>query len=339
VIATPGRLNDFLEGRQVSLTQVSYLVFDEADRMLDMGFEPQIRKILHQLPSQRQTLFYTATWPREVRKLASEFLSNPAIVYIGNTDTLVANKDVTQIVKVLDDMRGEKDSLVQEIIRNEGHGSRIIIFCSTKRMCDQLERSMSRMVPCSAIHGDKDQNERNRTLAEFKAGTRPIMIATDVAARGLDVKDVKAVINYDFPGNVEDYVHRIGRTGRAGAKGTAYTFFTRKDAGKASSLVKIMEQAGQQIPPELLNMARGGGQVYGSSMQFSSGGGGGGGGYGGSRDSYSSSRDTRDGRGDSRDKDRGYSRRRSRSRSKSRRSRSRSRSGRRSRSRSGDRRR
>jgi hypothetical protein len=103
-----------------------------------------------------------------VRKLASEFLSNPAIVYIGNTDTLVANKDVTQIVKVLDDMRGEKDSLVQEIIRNEGHGSRIIIFCSTKRMCDQLERSMSRMVPCSAIHGDKDQNERNRTLAEFK---------------------------------------------------------------------------------------------------------------------------------------------------------------------------
>lgn len=118
--------------------------------------------------SQRQTLFFTATWPREVRKLASEFLSNPAIVYIGNTDTLVANKDVTQIVKVIDDMRGEKDSLVQEIIRNEGHGSRIIIFCSTKRMCDQLERSMSRMIPCSAIHGDKDQTERNRTLNEFK---------------------------------------------------------------------------------------------------------------------------------------------------------------------------
>jgi hypothetical protein len=120
------------------------------------------------ISSQRQTLFFTATWPREVRKLASEFLSNPAIVYIGNTDTLVANKDVTQIVKVIDDMRGEKDTLVQEIIRNEGHGSRIIIFCSTKRMCDQLERSMSRMIPCSAIHGDKDQNERNRTLNEFK---------------------------------------------------------------------------------------------------------------------------------------------------------------------------
>jgi ATP-dependent RNA helicase DDX5/DBP2 len=183
-------------------------------------------------------------------------------------------------------------------------------------------------------------------LDRLQAGHRPVMIATDVAARGLDVKDVKAVINYDFPGNVEDYVHRIGRTGRAGAKGTAYTFFTRKDAGKASSLVKIMEQAGQQIPPELLSMARGGGQVYGSTMQFSGGGGGGGygggggGGYGSSsRDSYSSSRDTRDGKSDSRDKDRGYSRRRSRSRSKSRRSRSRSRSGKRSRSRSSDRRR
>jgi ATP-dependent RNA helicase DDX5/DBP2 len=166
------------------------------------------------------------------------------------------------------------------------------------------------------------------------------MIATDVAARGLDVKDVKAVINYDFPGNIEDYVHRIGRTGRAGAKGTAYTFFTRKDGGKASGLIKIMEQAGQNIPPELLSMSRGGGQIYGSTMQFSSGGGGGGGrgGFGGgSRDSYGdSSRGARDSR-DSRD--RGYSRRRSRSRSRSRRSRSKSRSGRRSRSRSNDRRR
>jgi ATP-dependent RNA helicase DDX5/DBP2 len=179
-----------------------------------------------------------------------------------------------------------------------------------------------------------------------QAGIRPVMIATDVAARGLDVKDIRAVVNYDFPGNVEDYVHRIGRTGRAGAKGNAYTFFTRKDAGKASSLVKIMEQAGQQIPPQLLSMARGGGQIYGSSMQFSGGGGGGGGGFGFGGGRGGRGDDAGYGGGAGRDAGRddkdggGYRRGRSRSPPARRgRSRSRSKSGRRSRSRDSDRRR
>lgn len=280
VIATPGRLNDLLESRQCNLDQVKYLVFDEADRMLDMGFEPQIRQILKFMEPGFQTLFFTATWPKEVRRLASEFLRNPCIIYVGDSDSLKANKDIKQVVYVIDDMYA-KDQKLQEVIHNEGHGSRIIIFCSTKKMCNQLERGLGRSVACAAIHGDKDQHSRNRVLAAFKSGHCSVMIATDVAARGLDIKDVKAVVNYDFPGNTEDYVHRIGRTGRAGAKGTAYTFFSRKDSKKAGELIKIMSEAGSEVPPELSQLGRYGG-YGGSTMRFSGGGGRFGGGGGGS---------------------------------------------------------
>lgn len=151
IIATPGRLNDFLEMRAINMQQVVYLVFDEADRMLDMGFEPQIRKIVAHLPATRQTLFYTATWPKEVRRLASEFLNSPCICYIGDTNKLVANKDITQIVHVMSH-QSEKEMKLREIIR-QWPGDRIIIFCGTKRMCDQLERGLSRDARCAAIHG------------------------------------------------------------------------------------------------------------------------------------------------------------------------------------------
>lgn len=257
VIATPGRLIDMLEARHTNLRRVTYLVLDEADRMLDMGFEPQIRKIVTQIRPDRQTLYWSATWPREVENLARQFLHNAYKVIIGSQD-LKANHSISQIVEVVSEY--EKYPKLIKLLEEIMDGSRILIFMETKKGCDQVTKQL-RMDgwPALSIHGDKSQSERDWVLGEFKAGKSPIMTATDVAARGLDVKDIKCVINYDFPGSLEDYVHRIGRTGRAGAKGNAYSFFTAANGRFARELVSILQEAGQRVNPELTAMARGGG--------------------------------------------------------------------------------
>lgn len=262
VIGTPGRINDFLEGMQVRLQDVNKLVLDEADRMLDMGFEPQIRKILMKITNpQRHTMFFTATWPMSIRRLASEFLRNPIQIQIGNRDELKGNQDIVQIVSPCN--MTNKNQILLQVLSQSGVGDRnnsaakAIIFCSTKRMCDQLQRDLQRAgVPCAAIHGDKGQREREHALGELKSGAMKLIVATDVAARGIDIKGVTLVVNYDAPGNTEDYVHRIGRTGRAGQKGYAVSLISDKDAHALRGIIEVMRRTNQEVTPEVEAMAR-----------------------------------------------------------------------------------
>ncbi|KAI1432739.1 Phosphomethylpyrimidine kinase-domain-containing protein [Xylaria sp. CBS 124048] len=286
-IATPGRLIDMLEGGKTNLRRVTYLVLDEADRMLDMGFEPQIRKIISQIRPDRQTLMWSATWPKEVRALASEFQTDFIQVNIGSMD-LSANHRITQVVEVVSE--GEKrDRMIKHLEKiMDNKENKCLLFVGTKRVADEITRFLRQDGwPALSIHGDKQQNERDWVLDQFKTNKSPIMVATDVASRGIDVRNITHVINYDYPNNSEDYIHRIGRTGRAGAKGTAITFFTTDNSKQARDLVGVLQEAKQQVDPRLAEMARygggGGGGRYGRGYGGRGGhrGGGGGGGAGG----------------------------------------------------------
>merc|ERR550514_542434 len=264
VIATPGRLIDFLESDRTNLKRVTYLVLDEADRMLDMGFEPQVRKIVSQVRPDRQTLMWSATWPREVQRLARDLCREaPVHINIGSLDLRTAHT-IRQYVEVVQDhdKRGRLKRLLEKVM----DGSRILIFSSTKRDADQLTREMRLDGwPALCIHGDKKQEERDWVLKEFKEGKSPILVATDVASRGIDVKDIKYVINYDFPNQIEDYVHRVGRTGRAGAIGSSYSFFTSDKFRLAKDLIQVLEEARQPVPEELQKLGDGGGGGYDGS--------------------------------------------------------------------------
>ena len=259
VIATPGRLLDFLSARVTNLKRVTYLVLDEADRMLDMGFEPQIRKVLAQIRPDRQTLMWSATWPREVQTLARDFLNNPVHIQVGSLN-LAANTDIEQLVEFVDEDR--KLSLLFRILDDilKDRRTKIVVFTETKRGCDMLGRELrEKRLPVEALHGDKTQRERDNIIRAFRSGECQVLVATDVASRGLDVKDIQYVVNFDFPAQIEDYVHRIGRTARAGAKGTAISFFTRKNARNAKDLVKIMKETKQAVPQPLYDLMNAGG--------------------------------------------------------------------------------
>jgi ATP-dependent RNA helicase DDX5/DBP2 len=250
IIATPGRLIDFMKEGAISLKQVTYLVLDEADRMLDMGFEPQIKAIISNIRSDRQTLMWSATWPQEVQALAREFLAEPVYVKVG--EELAANHKIAQYIELVTD--DTKIEILQRVLRTMCiEGARILIFTETKRGCEQLfNQLLAQRFKVCAIHGDKPQVARNSALRDFKLGIVNVMVATDVAARGLDVKGVSCVVNFDFPGQIADYIHRIGRTARGGAKGTAISFFTPKNLRLASALIEVLEEADQRVPEQLL---------------------------------------------------------------------------------------
>lgn len=260
IVATPGRLNDLINEGSADLSNVSYVVLDEADRMLDKGFEEEIRKILSTTPTKgRQTLMFTATWPPSVRDLASTFMHTPVHISIGAdnpTGELRANASITQLVEVIDP-RQKETRLLQLLRQHQGptgphQHDRILVFCLYKKEAARIETFLrTRGLHVGAIHGDLSQEKRSAALAAFKTGTCPLLIATDVAARGLDIPAVKAVINVTFPLTVEDYVHRIGRTGRAGAQGLAVTLFTEQDKGLSGGLINVLRAAGQEVPEGL----------------------------------------------------------------------------------------
>jgi len=286
IVATPGRLNDMLERGRVSLSEIRFFVMDEADRMLDMGFEPQIRHIVEQedMPhgSERQTLMFSATFPREIQQLASDFLQDYIFLQVGRVGSATESID-QRVIRV--DERDKKEALLDLLDAIPGL---TLIFVETKRNCDYIEDFLyDKGYPAVAIHGDRNQREREAALQLFRTEERPILVATDVAARGLDIDNVLHVINYDLPHDINDYVHRIGRTGRAGHAGVATAMINEKNSNIMKDLVEILGEAGQEVPDWLISMSRHAGRGKGRSQtrDYRNGGSGGGrrtGGGGGS---------------------------------------------------------
>jgi ATP-dependent RNA helicase DDX5/DBP2 len=250
---------DFLEGGVTNLKRVTYLCLDEADRMLDMGFEPQIRKIVSQIRPDRQTLMWSATWPKEIQRLARDFCREDPVKLTVGSEELTVNPSITQQIEVVGDY-DKRDRFMSWMKNEVGDNQKVLVFTETKRGADSLCRELQyQQFSAAAIHGDKEQRQRDRTLSEFRSGHTNVLVATDVAQRGLDIKDVMYVANYDVPKTIEDYTHRIGRTGRAGNKGTAVTFFpadvhTPDVVRMARNISKSMREVNQAPPQALLEI-------------------------------------------------------------------------------------
>ncbi|XP_063046994.1 probable ATP-dependent RNA helicase DDX43 isoform X2 [Engraulis encrasicolus] len=253
VIATPGRLNDLQMNGLLNLKTITYLVLDEADRMLDMGFEPQIMKIILDIRPDRQTVMTSATWPPGVRRLAKSYLKDPMMVYVGTLDLAAVNTVTQQVLFVQEE---EKKSYLFDFIHNMEPKDKALVFVGRKAHVDDISSDLTlRGVSVQSLHGDREQSDREEALQDFRDGHVHILVATDLASRGLDVSDITHVFNFDFPRNIEEYVHRVGRTGRAGRSGISVTLVTREDWSKAAELINILERAGQDVPEELVQMA------------------------------------------------------------------------------------
>jgi len=266
VVATPGRFIQFLNEGKTNLNRVTYVVLDEADEMLDKGFGQQMELIMSQVRPERQILMFSATWPADVQALAKKHLktdNDPTWIRVGG-DKLAACRTITQLVVIVEKQLKFK-KLVQalEMAKCTSRGSlaKCLVFCKMKTTVDEVHDKLTneRNIDATCMHSDKTQKDRSDALQDFKEGQCSLMICTGVLGRGHDIPRVKFVINYDAPQRIEDYVHRVGRTGRAGEKGFAMTFVTQsEDYGIAADLVLVLQETGQQVPPGLKDMARGG---------------------------------------------------------------------------------
>jgi ATP-dependent RNA helicase RhlE len=239
VVATPGRLLDHVQQKTIILSQVEFLILDEADRMLDMGFIPDIRRIISLLPATRQSLLFSATFSEEIRKLADTMLRNPQLIEVARRNTV--SETIRHLVYPVSSA-AKRDLLAHLLTHGDAGPAQTLVFVSTKFGCSRLARHLQKEgISADAIHGDKNQQQRTEALDNFKSGVTRVLVATDVAARGLDVDDLPYVVNYELPGTPEDYVHRIGRTGRAGKSGTAASLVAPEETPRLAAIERLIK--------------------------------------------------------------------------------------------------